>query len=73
MKNRAQAKNQKPKNLQKSKIMRLSKKEKITLYELLDVMTEPYPEAYVDRFDNEVSREIFFGIFKKLRHELMGW
>lgn len=53
--------------------MRLSKKEKIALYELLDVMTEPYPEAYVDRFDNEVSREIFFGIFKKLRHELMGW
>lgn len=53
--------------------MRLSKKEKIALYELLDVMTEPLPEAHVDRFDNDVSREIFFGIFKKLRNELMGW
>ena len=73
MKNRAQTKNQKPKKLQKSKIMRLSKKEKIALYELLDVMTEPCPEAYVHRFDNEVDSEIFFGIFKKLRHELMGW
>ena len=53
--------------------MRLSKKEKIALYELLDVMTEQCPEAYVHKFDNEVDSEIFFGIFKKLRHELMGW
>jgi hypothetical protein len=53
--------------------MQLSKKEKNALFELLDVVTEPCPEEYIKKFDNKVSREIFLGIFKKLRLELLGW
>ena len=73
MKNRAPAKNQKPKNLQKSKIMQLTKKEKNALFKLLDVVTDPEPELRVERFDTDNYREIFWGIFKKLRLELLGF
>ena len=72
MKNRAPAKNQKPKKLQKSEIMQLSKKEKNALFKLLDVVTDPDPELRVERFNTDNYRKIFWGIFKKVRLELQG-
>lgn len=53
--------------------MQLSKKEKNALFELMDVMTDRCPHVSIDRFDNDKSREIFWGIFKKLRLELRGF
>lgn len=52
--------------------MQLSKKEKNALFRLLDVVTDPEPELRIVRFDNDIYREIFRGIFIKLRLELQG-
>ena len=51
--------------------MRLTKKEKETLYDLMDTMTDRCP--FIDKFDNVKDREIFYGIFRKLRVELKGY
>lgn len=53
--------------------MQLTKKEKNALFKLLDVVTDPEPELRVERFDTDNYREIFWGIFKKLRLELLGF
>lgn len=53
--------------------MRLSKKEKNALFELLDVMTDRCPQVGIDRFDNDKFRKIFWDIFVKVRLELRGF
>lgn len=52
--------------------MKLSKKEKNALFELMDVMSDSHPRNYIGKFFNDEDREIFSGIFKKLRLELRG-
>lgn len=51
--------------------MYLNKQEKERLYELLDTMTDRCP--FVDSFDNDKDRSIFYGIFRKLRVDLKGY
>lgn len=51
--------------------MRLTKAEKERLYELMDMMSSSVP--YIDEFDNDRDRNIFYQIFKKLRMEIKGF
>lgn len=53
--------------------MRLTKEEKEQLLDLLDVVTDRYPEIGIKRFVNEHCKHIFYGIFKKVRFELKGY
>ena len=53
--------------------MRLTKKEKERLFELMDVMTDRVPTLRIDEFINDKDTAIFWGIFKKLRLELKGY
>ncbi len=53
--------------------MRLNKKEKERLLELMDVMTDRCPSVSIDNFNNDEDRKTFWGLFKKLRLELKGY
>ena len=53
--------------------MRLTKVEKEALFELLDTMTDRCPQVAIDRYCNEHYNNIFYGIFKKLRMEKLGY
>lgn len=53
--------------------MRLTKKEKERLYDLLDCITDYYPKLRIDEFINDDDSLLFWGIFKKLRLELKGF
>ena len=51
--------------------MRLTKAEKERLFDLMDRMSDRV--QYIDEFDNDRDKDIFYGIFKKLRMELKGF
>ena len=53
--------------------MRLTKKEKQALFELLDVMTDKCPQQGVDRLSTPINVTIYWKIFTKLRLELRGF
>ena len=53
--------------------MRLMKKEKERLFDLLDCMTDRCPRLRIDDFVNDEDTKVFWGIFKKLRLELKGY
>lgn len=53
--------------------MRLTKKEKERLYDLLDCITDRWPKLRIDDFVNDEDTRIFWGIFKKLRLEIRGY
>lgn len=53
--------------------MRLTKLEKEKLFELTDAMTDRCPELTICQMENDRDREIFYGIFRKLRLELKGY
>ena len=53
--------------------MRLTKKEKERLFELLDVMTDRCPSLNIDKFTNDEDNKTFWSIFKKLRLEVKGF
>lgn len=50
--------------------MRLTKKEKEALLELLDVATDRVPTLRIDDVCHRGNVELFWSIFKKLRWEL---
>lgn len=53
--------------------MRLTKKEKERLYDLLDCITDFCPKLRIDEFINDEDTLLFWEIFKKLRLELKGF
>lgn len=50
--------------------MRLTRKEKERLYDLMDVMTNRCPQLWINDFVNETDLKLFWGIFKKLRADI---
>lgn len=53
--------------------MRLTKKEKERLFELMDAMTDRCPSLSIRDFVNDEDTKLFWGIFKKLRLDLKGY
>lgn len=53
--------------------MRLTKKEKEALFELLDVMSDRCPQIGIDRLTTAYYNHLFWSMFKKLRLELRGY
>lgn len=51
--------------------MYLTKKEKETLFELMDVMSDRCP--FIERFDNDYDKHLFYVIYRKLRVDLKGY
>lgn len=53
--------------------MRLTKKEKESLFDLLDCVTDRGPHFRINDFVNQKDNVIFWNIFKKLRFEVKGY
>lgn len=47
--------------------MRLNKKEKERLFELMDVMTDRCPSLSIDNFNNDEDRKTFWGVVQKTK------
>lgn len=53
--------------------MRLTKKEKEVLFELLDCATDRCPTLRIDEITQGANQEYLWNVFKKLRLELRGY